>query len=817
MTGRKHTKRSLALLFFISAFLCTAPALLSQSLFIDTQPPADIYHDGWIDFNKNGSMDLYEDPHADSAGRIENLLALMNVEEKTMQLVTLYGYGRVAQEELPDDSWNKRIWKDGIGNIDEHLNGVAYHPAARTEYSWPPSKHARAINQVQRFFVEDTRLGIPADFTNEGIRGLCHHGATSFPAQIGQGSTWDKELINRIGRITGREARILGYTNVYSPILDVARDPRWGRTVECYGEDPFLVSSLGMEMIRGIQSQNVASTGKHFAVYSVPKGGRDGRVRTDPHATERDVHEILIRPFRDAVRKAGILGLMSSYNDYNGIPVTGSRYFLTELLRGQWGFRGYIVSDSSAVINIMNRHYTVDNYKECVYQAVMAGLNVRTDFNLPSTYVRPLRELIAEGRVPMDVIDERVRDVLRVKFALGLFDSPYVGDPDAADGIVAGEEHMAAALRSARESLVLLKNDSLLPIDIKSIKSILVTGPNAKAVNPMISRYGPSNIDVKTVVEGIREYAGGAVNVQYSRGCDHYDMYWPENEILERPISKKQKQLITKAYEKAKDADLIVVVVGDDQNTVGESKSRTSLGLPGNQGDLVKAMVRTGKPVVLVLINGRPLTINWANRFVPAIIEAWFPSVYCGRAIAEAIFGDYNPGGKLPVTFPKTVGQIPYNFPWKRSSQLDQPIQLPERFNSRVNGPLYPFGHGLSYTTFEYSDLEITPVAAAADSEIKVSFNVKNTGGMKGDEVPQLYIGDVTSSVVTYKQRLRGFERISLEPDEIKQVRFVIEPREHLAIFDRDMRETVEPGLFELMVGSSSADIRLKGEFTIVE
>jgi len=807
------------ILFFTGAVLAlalfTCVKAYAGSLFIESDGDSGIYHDSWIDFNKNGEKDVYEDPAAEIDARIENLLGMMTVEEKTMQMVTLYGYGRVVSDELPTDEWKTSIWKDGVGNIDEHLNGLAYHPQAETEYSWPPSKHARAINEVQRFFVEETRLGIPVDFTNEGIRGLCHHGATSFPAQIGQGSTWNRDLVGRIGEITGREARILGYTNVYSPILDTARDPRWGRVVECYGEDPFLVSELGRRMVKGLQDNGVVSTGKHYAVYSVPKGGRDGRVRTDPHVTEREVHEILLRPFRDAVREAGILGLMSSYNDYNGIPVTGSRYFMTGLLREQWGFRGYIVSDSGAVEDIQKKHFTADSFKECVYEAVMAGLNIRTNFNPPSTYVDPLRELVKEGRIPESVIDRLAGDVLRVKFILGLFDSPYVRDPDSADGIVRNEDSLEVSLRSARESLVLLKNDGLLPVDLDSIDTILVTGPNAKAVEPMISRYGPSNIEVVTIYDGIKRLAGEGVEVRYTKGCDHYDSNWPENELYDSPIAKSQKKMIVKAMEEAEGADLVVVVVGDDENTVGEGKSRTSMDLPGNQLDLVQQLYGTGKPIVVVLINGRPMTINWIDKFIPAVIEAWFPSEYAGQAVAEAIFGNYNPGGKLPVTIPKTVGQIPYNFPHKRSSQLDQPMNIMERMTSRVNGYLYPFGHGLSYTEFEYSNLGITPESAGKTRDIKISLTVKNTGDYSGDEVVQLYVTDVISSVVTYEKRLRGFERISLDPGESRTVEFTIEPQKHLTLFDADMKEVVEPGRFDVHVGSSSEDIRLKGSFVI--
>ncbi|BAX79314.1 glycoside hydrolase family 3 N-terminal domain-containing protein [Labilibaculum antarcticum] len=787
----------------------------SQKLFIHGKKEKTLYHDGWIDFNKNNKKDVYEEASVDLDKRIDDLLSQMTLEEKTCQMVTLYGYGRVAKDELPTEEWKSAFWKDGLGNIDEHLNGVARHKEAETQYSWPPSKHARAINEVQRFFVEDTRLGIPVDFTNEGIRGLCHSGATGFPAQIGIGSTWNKDLVSKIGHITGKEAKVTGYTNVYSPVLDLARDPRWGRVVECYGEDPYLVSEYGKRMVTGIQSQGVSSTVKHFALYSIPKGGRDGDTRTDPHVSIRDMHQLYLAPFKSAIKEGKALGVMSSYNDYDGIPISGSHYFLQDLLKDQWGFKGYIVSDSWAVGGLKGRHYISENYKESVYISVMAGLNVRTNFNAPENFVLPLRELVNEGRIPMEVIDSRVRDVLRVKFMLGLFDQPYVEKPDLADKEYSNSENDSIALQASRESLVLLKNDNFLPLDKENIKSILVTGPNAEAVDHSISRYGPSEIDVISVLKGIENFVGENAKVEYALGCDFSDENWPENELYTIAPSVDQQALIDEAVRKAKDVDVIVVAIGDDDRTVGESRSRTSLNLPGNQLDLVKALQKTGKPVIAVLINGRPLSVNWMNKNVPAIIEAWFPGVYGGQAIAESIFGDYNPGGKLPVTFPKTVGQVLLNFPCKKSSQGGQPARGPNGTgHTRVLGELYPFGYGLSYTTFEYSDIQLSSDTLRKGEEIEISFKLTNTGKYKGDEVPQLYIEDVYSSIVTYEKILRGFERITLNPGETQTVMFTIKPKD-LTILNKEMREVTEAGVFNVFVGSSSKDTRLESQFSV--
>jgi beta-glucosidase len=480
---------------------------------------------------------------------------------------------------------------------------------------------------------------------------------------------------------------------------------------------------------------------------------------------------------------------MSSYNDYDGVPITGSSYFLQDLLKKQWGFNGYIVSDSWAVGGLKGRHYISQNFKESVYISVMAGLNIRTNFDAPENFVLPLRELVKEGRISMEVINERVRDVLRVKFLLGLFDAPYVLNPKEADKVYADAKSDTIALQASRESLVLLKNDGLLPLDKKSIKSVLVTGPNALAVDHSISRYGPSHIDVISVVQGVSNHLGEDVEVKYAKGCDFSDEYWPENELYTIPPAKGQQELIDEAVELAKNVDVIIVAVGDDDRTVGESRSRTSLNLPGNQLDLVKALHQTGKPIIAVLINGRPLTVNWMDKYVPAILEAWFPGVYGGQAIAESIFGAYNPGGKLPVTFPKTVGQVLLNFPHKKSSQGGQPSRGPNGTgHTRVLGELYPFGYGLSYTTFEYSDLKISTESLSANGKLDVTCQVKNIGKYKGDEVVQLYIRDVYSSIVTYDKILRGFERIGLDPGESKVLRFTLEPKD-LTILNKDMHE----------------------------
>lgn len=812
--------------------LFIATLLLSGSTFLsgqtvpripETYKPSksEMYHKGWIDFNKNGVKDVYEDPSAPVEARIENLLGQMTLEEKTCQMVTLYGYKRVLKDDLPTAEWKQSLWKDGIGAIDEHLNGFQQWglPPSDNPYVWPASRHAWALNEVQRFFVEETRLGIPTDFTNEGIRGIESFRATNFPTQLGLGHTWNRKLIHQVGLITGREARMLGYTNVYAPILDVGRDQRWGRYEEVYGESPYLVAELGIEMVRGLQhNHQVTSTGKHFVAYSNNKGAREGMARVDPQMSPREVENVHVYPFRRVIQEAGMLGIMSSYNDYDGFPIQGSYYWLTTRLRGEMGFRGYVVSDSDAVEYLYTKHGTAKDMKEAVRQSVEAGLNVRCTFRSPESFVYPLRELVKEGGLSEELINDRVRDILRVKFLVGLFDSPYQTDLAGADKEVEKAENEAVALQASRESIVLLKNESeLLPLDINQIKRIAVCGPNADEEGYALTHYGPLAVDVTTVLEGIQAKVEGRAEVVYTKGCELVDAHWPESELIDYPLTAEEQAEIDRAVENARQSDVAVVVLGGGQRTCGENKSRSSLDLPGRQLQLLQAVQATGKPVVLILINGRPLSINWADKFVPAILEAWYPGSKGGTALADILFGDYNPGGKLTVTFPKSVGQIPFNFPCKPSSQVDGGQNMgPDGNMTRVNGALYPFGYGLSYTTFEYSDLEISPKVITPNERVQVSLKVTNTGKRAGDEVVQLYTRDVISSVTTYEKNLAGFERMHLRPGETQTVTFTLD-RKHLELLNADMKWVVEPGEFSIMAGASSEDIRLSGMLQVEE
>lgn len=786
----KYTLRSIA--------VCCMMWASSNCLMLE----ASIYHEGWIDFNKNGIMDIYEDPSMPINKRVADLVSQMTMDEKTCQLATLYGSGRVLADSLPTNGWKNEIWKDGIANIDEQANGLGTFGA---NLSYPYEKSVINRQTIQKWFVENTRLGIPVDFTNEGIRGLNHDRATMFPAQCGQGATWDKDLISEIARVTAEEAVALGYTNIYAPILDISRDPRWGRVVECYSEDPYLTGELGKRMICGLQNYGLVSTPKHFAVYSVPVGGRDGQTRTDPHVAPKEMRTLFLEPFRKAVQEAGAKGIMSSYNDYDGEPITGSYKFLTEILRQEWGFSGYVVSDSEAVEYLYSKHGLACDAVDGAAQVINAGLNVRTNFSKPEQFILPLREAINRGLVSEKTINDRVADVLRVKFELGLFDNPYKGDSKNISTSVHNNEHKAVSMRAALESIVLLKNDSaILPLS-KSLKKIAVIGPNADETTNLICRYGPANAQIKSVYNGIKGLLPQA-DVRYAKGCEIIDSYFPESELYDVPLDSMESALITEAVNLARESEVAIMVLGGNEKTVREEYSRTSLDLSGRQQQLLKAVYDTGTPIILVMVDGRASSINWADRFIPGIIHAWFPGEYMGDAVAQVLFGDYNPGGKLPVTFPKSVGQIPLAFPFKPGADSDGFV--------RVAHPLYPFGYGLSYTTFTFSDLEIKQSAPGASGNIHVSCNITNDGDRKGDEVVQLYIRDEISSVTTYLKMLRGFDRVTLNPGESKKVCFVLTPQE-LGLWNKDGHFVVEPGKFKVMVGSSSEDIRLTGEFVV--
>lgn len=762
-----------------------------------------LYNKDWIDFNKNGKKDVYEDPSRSIEERANDLLGQMTMEEKTCQLATLYGYGAVLKDRLPAPGWKDSVWKDGIANIDEQLTGYRKD----TVYAFPYSSHAEALNTIQKWFVEQTRLGIPVDFTAEGIRGLNHMKATYFPAQIAQACTFNKDLIYRIGDVTGREAKVLGYTNVYSPILDVASDPRWGRIEESYGSDPFLVSQLGKQQILGIQKNGIVSTVKHFAVYSIPVGGRDGNVRIDPHVAPREMWDLYLEPFRVAFQEAKAKGVMVSYNDYDGVPIISSSYFLTDILRKQFGFDGYVVSDSHALEDLFAKHHVAEDTADAARMALTAGMNVRTDFHNPKDFIIAVRRGIKNGSIPVSVINQRVKEVLKVKFWLGLFDHPYIANTAMADQVVHNKEARDLSAEAARESIVLLKNDpiqgqvnSLLPLDKDKLGTIAIIGPNAKEEKSLLSRYGPVRTHVVTVFEGLMNALPTSAKVLYAQGCAHTDKNFPASDIEDFPLSLQENADLDEAVATASKADVVFLAVGDNENTIGETHSRLDLKLPGRQELLVERIAALKKPTVLLLVGGRPATINFANKNIPAILETWYLGETTGDAIADVLFGKYNPCGKLCVPFPKYVGQIPLSFPMKPSADAHG--------DANVSGFLYPFGYGLSYSTYAYSNLKVNTDAYTSKGEVSATFHIKNTGKVAGVEVIQLYINDEVSSVTTYVLKLRGFDRVSLQPGEEKEVKLVLQKND-FSLLNRDMKRVVEPGWFKIMVGASSEDIRL--------
>ena len=723
---------------------------------------------------------VYKDAGQPVETRVKDLLNRMTLHEKVLQL-NQYTFG---ENDNPNNIGTE------VKNLPAEIGSLIY---LHTD--------PKLRNRIQRKAMEESRLGIPILFGFDVIHGL----RTVYPISLAQACSFNPDLVTQACGMAAKESVLSGIDWTFSPMIDVARDPRWGRISECYGEDPFLVGELGKRMIKGLQQEGLVATPKHFAVYSIPVGGRDAGTRTDPHVAPREMRTLYIEPFRKAFCEAGALGVMSSYNDYDGEPITGSYHFLTEILRHEWGFKGYVVSDSEAVEFLYSKHQVAADAVDGAAQVVNAGLNVRTNFTLPENFIRPLRQAISEGKVSMQTIDSRVADVLRVKFGMGLSDNPYKGDAKHPEKVVHSKEHQAVSMRAALESIVLLKNENnILPLS-KDLKKVAVIGPNANEVQNLICRYGPANAPIKTVYQGIKEYLPDA-EVRYAKGTDIIDKYFPESELYEVPLDQEEQAMMDEAVALAKESDVAIMVLGGNEKTVREEYSRTNLDLCGRQEKLLQAVYATGKPVILLLVDGRAATINWAERYIPGSVHAWFPGEFMGDAVAQVLFGDYNPGGKLAVTFPRSVGQIPFAFPFKPGSDSKGFV--------RVTGTLYPFGYGLSYTTFAYSDLKIENPVIGVQGSVKLSCKVKNTGKVAGDEVVQLYLHDEMSSVTTYVKVLRGFERIHLESGEEKVIDFVLTPQE-LGLWNKDNHFVVEPGTFAVMVGSSSQDIKLQGKFEV--
>jgi beta-glucosidase len=669
-----------------------------------------------------------------------------------------------------------------------------------------PRDTALIYNQIQRFLIEHTRLGIPAFAIDEVLHGLMAQGSTTFPQAIALASTWNPDLVRTVFTATAAETRARGGNYALTPVLDLARDPRWGRTEETYGEDPYLVSRIGVAAIRGLQGdtlpiddQHVIATAKHFAVHGQPEAGCNA---APANYAERDIREYFLKPFEAAVTEARVQSVMASYNEVNGIPAHVNTWLLRDILRQEWGFDGFITSDGGGIGQLCTEHYVAADNAEAARLALQTGIDFELDTCFPA-----LLEQVRDGAVPEALIDRAVARVLRAKFLLGLFENSYV-NPDLAEQITDCAHHRALALKAAHQAIILLKNEgALLPLDRTRLRSIAVIGPNAADLHP--GGYSAEPPYGVSILEGIRRKVGDSVQVLYAEGCritdgvQGWQAWWNDEVALSDPA--KDAARMAEAVAVAKSADIAVVVVGENEGTCREGWStdhrgdRDSLDLIGRQEELVKAIVATGVPTIVLLINGRPLSINWIAENVPAILEGWYLGQETGTAVADVLLGEVNPGGRLPVTFPRSAGQLPAFYNHKPSARRGY------LFTS--NTPLFPFGHGLSYTTFEYRNLQVKPEQIKPGGAAKVSVTVTNTGTRAGDEVVQLYVRDQISSVTRPVKELKGFRRITLLPGEAQKIEFEITPVQ-LSFLDAQLDRRVEPGRFDLMLGGSSEQVQ---------
>jgi beta-glucosidase len=732
----------------------------------------------------------YRNPHLRADERAADLVKRMTLEEKVDQLAG--GRRRSLSAENPEA---KQLFEK-MRALFLQDSQVSAHDAAE------------ARNAVQHFLMEKTRLGIPAIFQGEALHGFMAYGSTSFPQVLGLASTWDPELVQQAFTAAGDEMASAGVSQAFSPVLDLGRDPRWGRTEETYGEDSYLVAHMGVAAINGLQGtswaidrHHVMATMKHFAAHGQPESGTN----TAPaNFSERDLRETFLVPFKAAVQEAHVGSAMASYNEIDGIPNHINHWLLDRVLRQEWGFRGYVMSDGGGLQMLVETHHVAADFADAARKALAAGV----DYDLSDGAVyATLVDQVRAGKVPEAELDQAVQRVLEAKFRLGLFENPYV-DPDYAQKITNSPEHQQLALKVAQKAIVLLKNDNnLLPLDLKKLKAIAVIGPNAADVHLGGYSRDPGPGNQISILDGIRKRVGDGVKVLYAEGCKITTgkqgwSAWYENKVVQ-PDPKSEVESIHAAAAVARQADVAIVVVGENESTNREAWSeqhlgdRDSLDLLGSQQALIQAVVETGKPVVVLLINGRPLSINYVKEHVPAILEGWYLGEQGGTAAANVLFGDVNPGGKLPITFPRTVGQLPdfYNHkPSRNRSYL---------FDSRE--PLFPFGYGLSYTQFRFENVRIEPKTILPGGSAKVWVDITNTGSRAGDEVAQLYIHQRVASVTRPVMQLRGFKRVGLEPGQKITVDFTLTP-EDLSLIDVNMNRVVEPGTFDLMVGASSAE-----------
>ncbi|HSL42472.1 MAG TPA: glycoside hydrolase family 3 N-terminal domain-containing protein [Anaerolineales bacterium] len=747
--------------------------------------------------------------------RVSDLLAQMTLDEKLAQIGSYYVYDLKTKGELDPQKIEDKL-KHGIGQITRIGGGSTLDPQSA----------AKVANTIQTFLVENTRLGIPALVHEECCSGAMLLGGTMFPQMLGLAATFQPDLAEQMTTVIRKQLRAMGAHQGLAPVLDVSRDPRWGRVEETFGEDPTLVSHFGMAYVRGLQAddltEGIIATGKHFVGHSLSQGGLNcGPVHVGP----RELWDIFLMPFHAAIRDTKLASIMNAYPELDGEVVAASRRILTDLLRGQLGFDGIVVSDYHAINMIHDYHRMAPDKATAASRALHAGIDVE----LPTSdyYAGPLRAALEAGEINVELVDTAVQRHLQKKFELGLFENPYV-DEDSVYEVFETMEQRSLARELAQKSMVLLKNDGLLPLN-KSIGTLAVIGPNADdgrnqlgdysyaAMSSLMQYSQPENssfidsdpahiaehdIKVITALDGIREAVSSDTKVFYAKGCDNLD---------------DDRSGFDEALQIAEQADVVVLVLGDRAGltpscTVGETRDSVDLRLPGVQEELAKAVLAMGKPVVAVLVNGRPYAIPWLDENANAILEAWLPGEEGGRAIADVLFGNVNPGGKLPITFPRHVGQVPVFYNYKPSGMRSN--WYVDYVTEKVT-PLYSFGHGLSYTSFEYKDLCIGKAEATAGETVDVSVNVTNTGPVAGDEVVQLYSRDEYASTPRPVKELKGYARITLQPGETRTVIFHL-PVDQLAFYDENLSLVLERGKIELMLGSSSEDIRLRGEIEII-
>ena len=768
----------------------------------------------YYDLNKNGALDNYENPLLPDEERITDLVSKMTLEEKVGQLLVPYGwpmYERKGNEVFISEELKKDVRQRHIGSLWGFMRADPWTTRSLST-GLTRALSLKAVNQMQQFVIENSHLGIPLMLMEECPHGFMAIDGTVFPTSLGLSSTWDPDLMEQMGEAIGKELRARGAHVAYGPVLDLTRELRWSRVEETFGEDAYLTSTLGLSMVKGLQGSNlkngVIATLKHVAGHASPEGGHNGGAA---HVGEFELHEFLLPPFKTAVLN-GVRSVMSSYNEIDGMPSTGNAYLLTNVLRNEWGFNGFVVSDLFAIQGLI-KHGVAADKNEAALKAITAGV----DMDLGSTdYFPSLIELTISGKLKPEVLDEALKRVLRAKFELGLMDKPFAEEKNTltAEDVSA---HRALARRIARESVILLKNKgALLPLK-KDIGSIAVIGPNADNVYNMLGDYtAPQrDADVVTVWKGIKNHVSKGTVVKYARGCAIRDTSEAGFDEAIRIARESETVVMVMGGSSARDFSTRYMETGaakvskeglNDMES-GEGFDRASLNLMGKQEKLMQVIARLGKPIVLVLIQGRPLTTTWAEGNIPAILNAWYPGMEGGNGVADVMFGDVSPSGKLTVSVPRSLGQLPVYYTAKR-------LGYQQDYVDESGKPLYPFGYGLSYTTFEYTDLKVDTNHPNGKVNVVVEISIRNSGGRDGDEVVQLYLKDHVSSHTTPDRVLKAFQRIHLKAGESRKVNFILK-EDSFALYQGNGKWAVEPGKFTIMVGSSSEDIRQQAELEL--